>query len=647
MKKPTVDDLHLHIVLSSLTAAAKGWAWVTKSINRDKDASESAVWVYRPESGLQRVTADGYGPAWSADGSELAFLRSIDGPQIFIQRPESEDATQVSHLASGVSSIEQWDSPRSRFLVRVVVQPDAPDDSPRRINYLPYKQDGLGVVQGQSIQLHCVDAESGEAARIDCGEGDVLEAKWSPDGGTVAYIQRRAGAQRHRMDLWIKRDGEPARQVTETLVSLSGLSWAPDGARIAVAASEIEGDSVSYLHVVEPDSGRVDEIGHLEMTIPSAIHWDDASARLIVTEAHRGLQHIVTVDLQGDMAVLWEKPDSQVFEMATAGERIGFFAAGISDGPEFFLRSADGGEVTRISSFNAWREDRPRLPATKRMFDVPDGEGGREQIEAWLLTPKGDGPFPLLLDMHGGPHSMVTFEFERYVHWAPLIDRGWAILALNAVGSCSYGDTFASRICGRWGELDLPQWQAAVKCLQDEGRASQQVACFGHSYGGYLSAWALSHDMPLMCGIVSGGVINLESHTGTSDSGYYVSPYAMCGELVDVRERYRALSPISHVERIRAPVLLLQGQDDERCPVGQAEELLAALVRRDDVKVEMVLFPGASHHVSSTGRPSHRVEYYESLISWLEDARNRESEGKTDLGTTDEQAREASDLSHA
>jgi len=225
------------------------------------------------------------------------------------------------------------------------------------------------------------------------------------------------------------------------------------------------------------------------------------------------------------------------------------------------------------------------------------------------------------MDMHGGPHSMVSFGYERCVHWPLLLQHGWAVLALNTVGSSSYGDEFASRLCGHWGELDLPQWQAAVEHLRSEGVVGRDVACFGHSFGGYLSAWALSHDPSLIAGVVSGGITNLESHTGTSDSGYYVGPYSMCGELHEMRDRYRALSPINHVANIHAPTLILQGQDDERCSVGQGEELLGALIRKGDVKVEMMLFPGGSHHLSSTGRPSHRATYYRVLVDWLESAR--------------------------
>jgi hypothetical protein len=149
---------------------------------------------------------------------------------------------------------------------------------------------------------------------------------------------------------------------------------------------------------------------------------------------------------------------------------------------------------------------------------------------------------------------------------------------------------------------------------------------FGHSYGGFLSAWALTQKVPLIAGVVSAGIIDMDSHTGTSDSGYYVGPYSMGAEQWQARDRYRALSPASHAGHIQAPTLLLQGDRDERCPIGQAEELFAQLIRRGETRARMVVFPGGTHHVSTTGKPSYRLAYHQHLVDWLEDARAQVSE---------------------
>jgi dipeptidyl aminopeptidase/acylaminoacyl peptidase len=248
---------------------------------------------------------------------------------------------------------------------------------------------------------------------------------------------------------------------------------------------------------------------------------------------------------------------------------------------------------------------------------VPDGVGGQEKIDAWLLLPPhGKPPYPLLVDAHGGPQSGVLADFATHTYWYLLVSRGWAVLAPNAVGSSGYGAEFARRICGHWGELDFPQYEAVVETLQREGLADERLAISGKSYGGYLSAWAIGHTHRYKAAIVSAPVSNILSHAGTSDTGYYVAPYTMCDELPAVAKRAYALSPVAHCTDATTSTLILQGDDDGRCPLGQAEELFANLVRCTDTPVELVVYPGGTHGLAESGKPSHRVDYHQRVCDW-------------------------------
>jgi dipeptidyl aminopeptidase/acylaminoacyl peptidase len=617
-----VRDLLLHRTLSSVEASDRGWAFALGRADADADTVSTSVWHCGLDGDLREIDAAGHGAVWYGD--RIAYLRqTTDGAQVVLRAPGDGDSQPLTRRPGGIASIEHADPIGERMLVTVVRTP-SDDEAWRPIvcDGLPFKADGVGYTCGRTIELGCVDACTGTYRTLvgEGGEGgDVVEARWDPGGRRIALVRRRAGPQRHWMDLWLRERDGALRCIIRSLPTIGRLVWSPDGRRIAMAASAIEGDSISHLHVVDVASGRVDALP-VELCVPASLQWASAGDALLVVEACRGTRRLVRVDPGGNTLTLHADPSRQVFEAAAVAGRIGFVAAGPDDGPEFWIADACGGDARPVSRFNAWRRRRPLLHARRRRFAVPDGEGGTEDIEGWLMLPPGGGPFPVLLDVHGGPHSHVGFEFERIVHWPVLLQRGWAVLALEAAGSSGRGAAFARRVRGRWGELDWPQWQAAVRQLQDDGQLSRRVAVFGHSYGGYLAAWALAHDATLAGGIASAPVANLESHAGTSDTGYYVGPYAMAGELADRRARYRALSPVSLAHRIRAPLLLLQGQDDHRCPVGQSEELFSAVLRNGRTRARMMLFPGADHHLSTTGRPSHRLAYYEALVSWLEDA---------------------------
>jgi dipeptidyl aminopeptidase/acylaminoacyl peptidase len=234
-----------------------------------------------------------------------------------------------------------------------------------------------------------------------------------------------------------------------------------------------------------------------------------------------------------------------------------------------------------------------------------------------LLPARGSGPYPLLVDMHGGPHSHVSTDYAMHTCWYPLLSQGWAIVAPNAVGSSGYGTRFARRLRAYWGELDFPQYLAVVDALVDEGIADPaRLVCTGKSYGGFLSAWAVGHADRFQAAIVSAPVSDIYSHGGTSDTGYYVTPYTMKGELPDTAERCVRLSPVAHARKATTATLILQGADDARCPIGQSEELFARLIRCSEVPVEMVVYPGGSHGLAESGKPSHRVDYHQRVCDW-------------------------------
>lgn len=271
------------------------------------------------------------------------------------------------------------------------------------------------------------------------------------------------------------------------------------------------------------------------------------------------------------------------------------------------------------TSLNLALSERLRMHCVRERFEVPDGEQGSETIDVWVLSPWGqqDRELPVLVDMHGGPHSVALMDFASHVYIYALVASGWRVIAPNTVGSSGYGTDFAHRLRGRWGQLDFPQVQSVVRQLRDAGRAGAFVAAAGKSYGGFLSAWAIANGSEFGAAVISAPVANIASHAGTSDTGYYVGPYSMGGEMDDVRERYDALSPVEYFGKVDRPVLLLNGDQDQRCPVGQAEELFTRLLRLGCAHASMVVYPGGSHSMAASGRPTHREDYHRRIVEFL------------------------------
>ena len=202
--------------------------------------------------------------------------------------------------------------------------------------------------------------------------------------------------------------------------------------------------------------------------------------------------------------------------------------------------------------------------------------------------------------------------------WQVLCSRGWSVLALNAVGSATYGREFCQRLAGHWGEYDLPQHLAAVRQLQDEGICDERVAVSGKSYGGYLSSWATGHSDLFRAAVVMAPVGNIETHYGTSDGGFYADPFYVNSQPRFDRRVARELSPLQYIEESTTPTLFMQGKDDERCPKCQSEELFVSLYRAGDTPAELVLYPGETHGFLGTGTPSCRQDANERILEWLQ-----------------------------
>lgn len=636
------DDLYRHRVLSALGGASTHQQLVFKVVQAiaDTDRYASALWVLDGDQPPRRLTApqfDARVPALGPVGARLAFIseRGDAGEKLQLLPLHGGEASPIGDGRFTPASIEGWSRDGAKLLVTAAApwrDPQSEQNGPKAngqggkpphvARFLPYKKDGSGITVDSRMHLFAVDVGDGAVRALVQGDCDVACASWSPAGDRLAYVRNRDGRQRHRTDLWLAdADGARARRRSDDLALVTRLQWSPDGRQLALVAARIEGDSMMQLWVVDADGRDAPRrLGDddFELTPQSNVVWHPDGTRVAVIAARTGLQQVAIVDVASGAVAFVRDGLRQVLGLAAWGDRLAFNVASMRWPDELHSVDWNGGAARRHTRFNrGWVSRRPRPHVRKRRFTVPDGRGGSERIDAWLLLPAtGKSPYPLLVDMHGGPQSQVLVDYATHTYWYPLLSQGWAILAPNAVGSGSYGVEFAKRLCGRWGELDFPQYLAIIDTLQREGTADARLACTGKSYGGYLSAWAIGNCDRFKAAIVSAPVSDIQSHAGTSDTGYYVTPYAMGGEFHETADRARALSPLTHCLQVTTPTLLLQGADDGRCPIGQSEQLFANLIRCSQAPAELVVYPGGSHGLAESGRPSHRVDYHQRLCDW-------------------------------
>lgn len=246
---------------------------------------------------------------------------------------------------------------------------------------------------------------------------------------------------------------------------------------------------------------------------------------------------------------------------------------------------------------------RELLPPTP----VPDSPAWRsagwttedgQEIQGWLLTPPGGGPFPTILDTHGGPESVSMEAFApRSQAW---VDHGFAVLAVNYRGGTTFGRAFKEAIWGHPGDLEVKDMVAGRQWLVDNRVARpDQVFLSGWSYGGYLTLHALGTAPGLWAGGMAGVAVAdwVSEYEDENDVLRAYDRALFGGTPAEKMEAFVKASPLTYTDQVDAPVLIIQGRNDTRCPARQVE-LYEAKMRAAGKPIEVIWFD-AGHAASA------------------------------------------------
>ena len=622
-------------------------AYTRVDVDLERDDYRSSLHLVPAEGGEPvRLTQDrgrDSAPRWSPDGRWLAFLSDRDGKpvQLYLLPVGGGEPHRLTKLAGGAGPGE-WSPDGSRivFCARVSKEPPPEDRAardrwakrPRVVTRGQYKADGSGYTFDAVSQVFVADVGSGAVAQLTSGDAEHATPAWSPDGGRIAYVRARTGLMDFRLlDAWVMdADGRRARRVSETAGRALAPAWSPDGRTIAFYANDAQdpelGDSMVRVWLASADGGEARPLTagydrsvalarQPEATPPPA--WSLDGRAVVVPIADSGCVHLARVAVADGTVTTVVGGARQVQTHAAGTHRLAFSATDWQTPADVYACDRDGTRERRLTRLNdAWLAEVALPRVEHRQFAGPHGT-----LEGWVVHPSdGRRPAPLLVEIHGGPHSYHGNAFPGgALHMFALATRGWAVLALNPTGSGSYGKAFADGIRGRWGEHDLPEQLAAVDALVRDGVADPaRLAVSGYSYGGYMTAWTTSHTERFKAAVVGAPVVNVESFHGTSDIGAWFGPREAGGDLVGHREAFRRLSPINYVERVATPTLVVHGEADDRCPVSQGEEWYIGLLAVGRVPAEFIRYPGQSHAFRGSGRPSHRIDLFRRAADWLE-----------------------------
>ncbi|WP_365696282.1 serine hydrolase, partial [Nocardioides sp.] len=559
-------------------------------------------------------------PTWSPDGGRVAFLRAGQLAVLDAAGGEPEVLTDLP-LAAGAP---QWSPDGRRLAFTAPVDPTGGGDGPMVSDGTDYQADGAGMYGAVRSQLHVVDVATREVRQLTDGRQHTAAPQWSPDGTEIAFTQ--GPADRFRMPVHVLAVDEPhARPRVVALADgiAAAATWTPDGQALLVVG--YPGDPVGHAHLLRvPLAGGepTDLAAALDRNVmagapayPGGLPVEH-DGRVWFCLRDRGCTHLWSVAADGsDARAVLDGAGRVVSGLsATAGRAALALATPTSYGEIAVVDLASGTE-TVLTDHGAPLADVRHHPREARTFTISDGT----EVEAWLVhDPEQEGPRPVLLDIHGGPHNAWNAAADEiHLYHQELVERGWAVLLVNPRGSDGYGEAFYDGVRGAWGTADAGDFLEPLDQLVDDGLADpDRLAVAGYSYGGFMACWLTGHDDRFAAAVAGGTVSDLVSMYGTSDD-LCLSAYELGGTPWDEPERYAAMSPLSRVSDVRTPTLVLHGAEDRTCPLSQAQQWHTSLCELG-VPTQLVVYPDASHVFILLGRPSQRLDFNRRVLGWIE-----------------------------
>lgn len=555
-------------------------------------------------------------PVWSPDGSMIAYVKAPAG--------EDSDGGDGGD-AQGAGAREGWIAPDA---VSRTLDPDRFDG--RVVTSIRYKRDGrLSFQPHYSVrekrQLMVVDADGGTPRQLTELAFDAGSPEWSPDGRTLFFTGDERQDEELRAensgDIWsVDAAGGTVRRLTTNPGTESAPAVSPDGRRLAFLSTPERGAQTDLLVVeIGPGGnfrGRPANLTEAWDLRPGAPMWSADGSVVLFSAGVRGDSHLFR-SASGDpvrQITLGPRRLSS-FSFSADGGVMAYVATDATTPGELYVSRGDGATEQKATGFNdEWLSEVELTPAEELRWTAEDGT----EVQGWLVRPVGfrrGGSYPMVLKIHGGPHSAYGNTFFPTFH--VLSAAGFFVLYTNPRGSSGYGHDFQYATRGEWGIVDREDYLAGVDAALAEYAEidSTRIGVSGGSYGGFMTNWLTATTDRFHAAATSRSITNWESWWGTSDA-QRLTEYEFYGAPWEQRDLYRRLSPISYVENVTAPTLIIHSENDYRTPIGDGEQWFMSL-KKLGVPVELVRYPRSSHGLSRTGEPWLLVDRLERIRSWF------------------------------
>lgn len=580
--------------LGAPALAADGAVWWTEG--RPEEGGRVVLMRQPKGGGPEVVTPDGFyvrtraheygGGAWTLAGPDLAVFANFDDQRLYRQRP-GEAPRPITPEPESPAALRYADlrmTPNGASLI-CVREVHGGSEAENQIIALPLDGSGGATVLASGRDFYSFPRPSPDGSRLAWTCWDHPNMPWDGTELWVAPLDDPSGA--HLLA------GGAAESVFQP-------EWGADGRLHFVSDRDgwwnlyrAENDAVEQLTAAQAD------LGHPQWLFGGSTYAFLEGGTIACISTERGTESLIAL---GPGA--WEPRDLRLPytsfgfpSLSARGSRLAFAAASPTAEAAVVVHDLASGETGVVRSASDSPID-PAYVSTPRPIEFPTGDGETAHAfyyppaNAEFSAPEGELP-PLIVQSHGGPTSHTRPALDReFAYWT---SRGFGVVDVNYRGSSGYGRAYRDRLRGNWGVLDTEDCVAAARFLAESGEVDgARMAIRGGSAGGYATLCALVFHDAFAAGASYYGVADAEALA--QDTHKFESRYldGLIGPYPERADLYRERSPINFVERLRAPVILFQGLEDEVVPPNQAETMVAAL-GRNGVPHAYLAFEGEQH----------------------------------------------------
>jgi dipeptidyl aminopeptidase/acylaminoacyl peptidase len=610
-------------------------------------------------------------PAWSPDGRQLAFVRTVEGKgQVFLLSLAGGEPVQLTNFQYGANG-PQW-SPDGRFImftsgialnellsdtilnpnretprwsyekpgffenenlkkasgtqanpngslaeIRAYLDKNEKDNKAKVINQLQFQEEATTSSSISLSHIFLIEVRPGATPKdLTPGFSSCRNPSFMPNGRSIIfegdYTQDEHPDRAMEVAIFsVNTDGSGLRElVGQKGFAYGGTSISPSGKWMAFQYSPTMQVGIPKMGLL-PVGGKPADL----ITIPydrnkSNFTWTANDRYVYFTSPSNGGVVLNRVDTRSRKVEQLTDFNSGVTSFDVKGNRLVFARTEVANPSELFVADASAKGARRVSAFNQdWVAKKRLSMPEKREFTNDKGQ----KVEYWIMKPtnfEAGKKYPVVLEIHGGPTAMWgPGESSMWHEYQYFCSRGYGVVYSNPRGSGGYGEEFMRANINDWGAGPARDVLTALDNAVADGWAdTSRLAITGGSYGGYLVSWILGHDKRFKAACAQRGVYDLTTFFGEGNAWRLVPNYFGGYPWEEnARPVIQRESPLTYVQNITTPLIIFHGESDLRTGVIQSEMLYKSL-KVMQRPVEYVRHPGATHEITRSGNNRQRID---------------------------------------